>query len=761
MAEIAVIASQAAPQGSAPRSNSAIELATALSGVNDNIGPLFERWAQQAQRSQAAQAQVDALANSGTNFENAVRDGTLERTQNPWYIRSYETTAATSRGHQQVSALIANAPQWEEYNNPEAFAQRLDREIGGLGQLYTGPDQQAGFLAAANPLREQTLQANVGANVRRITQEHDLNTGQLVTETVMGLLAADPTLNRAPVDPLQRGLSTPNPGDLSGRGSSVSTPAPPRPPQRSTAPSTFSLPVQGGVIRPGGGYGRRSRPTRGASQDHNGLDYAVPVGTRVSAAASGTVSFANRRGGYGNTVIITHDDGSTTMYAHLSSIEVQRGARVTVGDQIALSGGARGARGSGTSTGPHLHFMYRDAQGNYQDPRRIYGRTIASRDGEIRGPTGDASPDANPRPTPEPTEARTPPDARAIYARLEPLREEYLRTGGTEAGWNAIVVNGVVAAGQNLRRSDVLDILSVDQGNGRGAITSIVGPTGESAASTVQQARYYIDQAAERESTRVVQSRRAALDLAGDNGRRWLWGRFSEAINAGTFDRDQAIRELQTGELGLTPQEANRAVSMLSEELSASTVLTRANLSIRNTGPGAADALSLRTRARTEGMSDSLQSAITAQVLSGDMTVDDADSTLAAAIATTERIQGNADSAASRARAEESHAVTMANARRGVRRWAEIRTRSQGIVPDVASRVPTLVRRPADRRALQDVVQGAVARSQDTNPDDPEAAYQAARRAAAAWVLERSRSGASRRAGQAAPAGLQAGNPRR
>ncbi len=77
---------------------------------------------------------------------------------------------------------------------------------------------------------------------------------------------------------------------------------------------------------------------------------AVPMGTRVKAAAGGTVEFAGTNGDYGNCIIIDHGNGMKTLYAHLSDLGVKKGDNVSGNTEIALSGN------TGLSTGPHLHF---------------------------------------------------------------------------------------------------------------------------------------------------------------------------------------------------------------------------------------------------------------------------------------------------------------------------------------------------------------------------------------------------------------------
>ncbi|MDD6055974.1 MAG: peptidoglycan DD-metalloendopeptidase family protein [Helicobacteraceae bacterium] len=107
----------------------------------------------------------------------------------------------------------------------------------------------------------------------------------------------------------------------------------------------------------------RKHPILGYKRPHLGTDYAAPTGTPIRAAGNGKVIFAGRKGGYGKTVIIQHDNGYKTLYAHMHRISVRNGAIVKQGKQIGSVGS------TGLSTGPHLHFgLYRN--GNAVNPQK-------------------------------------------------------------------------------------------------------------------------------------------------------------------------------------------------------------------------------------------------------------------------------------------------------------------------------------------------------------------------------------------------------
>jgi murein DD-endopeptidase MepM/ murein hydrolase activator NlpD len=123
------------------------------------------------------------------------------------------------------------------------------------------------------------------------------------------------------------------------------------------------------------GFAMRFHPIHQTWRAHLGVDYGAPVGTPVRTVGDGVVDFAGVQGGFGNVVIIRHNGSDTTVYAHLSRIDVRKGQGVSQGQRV----GAVGA--TGWATGPHLHFEFR-VNGRHQDPltvaRRSEGQSLTA-----------------------------------------------------------------------------------------------------------------------------------------------------------------------------------------------------------------------------------------------------------------------------------------------------------------------------------------------------------------------------------------------
>lgn len=117
-------------------------------------------------------------------------------------------------------------------------------------------------------------------------------------------------------------------------------------PTRQVSTGYFIRPVKGGV------------KTQGI-HGYNAVDIGVPIGTRVTASAAGKVIVSRNsgyNGGYGNYIVISHPNGTQTLYAHLNSTAIAQGSNVEQGQLIGYSGT------TGRSTGPHLHFEVRGAK---------------------------------------------------------------------------------------------------------------------------------------------------------------------------------------------------------------------------------------------------------------------------------------------------------------------------------------------------------------------------------------------------------------
>ena len=112
------------------------------------------------------------------------------------------------------------------------------------------------------------------------------------------------------------------------------------------------------------GFAMRFHPILQTWRKHEGVDFGAPTGTAVRSVGDGVVDFAGWQNGFGNVVIIRHSGERTTLYAHLSHIDVKKGQRIEQSQKV-------GAVGStGWATGPHLHFEFR-THGQLQDPRTI------------------------------------------------------------------------------------------------------------------------------------------------------------------------------------------------------------------------------------------------------------------------------------------------------------------------------------------------------------------------------------------------------
>ena len=114
------------------------------------------------------------------------------------------------------------------------------------------------------------------------------------------------------------------------------------------------------------GFAMRAHPILGIWKQHNGVDFAAPTGTPVHATADGTIDFSGTQTGYGNMVMIKHDNNYSTVYAHMSRFapNLRKGNKISQGDVIGFVGQ------TGWATGPHLHYEFR-VSNQPRDPMSI------------------------------------------------------------------------------------------------------------------------------------------------------------------------------------------------------------------------------------------------------------------------------------------------------------------------------------------------------------------------------------------------------
>lgn len=167
----------------------------------------------------------------------------------------------------------------------------------------------------------------------------------------------------APLSPAPDTAATIAPGSEVTRTTVVAEPAGPV-----TRLIAFALPVPGREIN--SGFGLRRLAGEAAARQHAGVDIAAPKGSSVYASSEGVVLRTGYDAkGYGHFIEVRHPNSLTTLYGHLSRVDVASGQAVEQGERIGLVGS------TGRSTGPHLHFEVR--RNNRQiDPTRVLGRSL-------------------------------------------------------------------------------------------------------------------------------------------------------------------------------------------------------------------------------------------------------------------------------------------------------------------------------------------------------------------------------------------------
>jgi murein DD-endopeptidase MepM/ murein hydrolase activator NlpD len=261
----------------------------------------------------------------------------------------------------QVATAPAPAPQLQTMGTPPATLNQQAASIGGAsGSHVVQPGDTMWNISQRYHIPvEQLMAANSGTTNIRIGQT-------LVVPGASGAAAQPAPVQVASIDPAAAAAAAapaltapPAQPTVAPAAEIIPPPAEPQvalatpegdpaaaPAQAAPAAQTFRWPVRGRVIA---GFGRRPDGER-----NDGINLAVPEGTEVRAAEDGTVIYAgNELKSYGNLVLIRHENGWVSAYAHNSQLQVNRGDTVSRGQVVALSGMTGGV------TTPQVHFELR------------------------------------------------------------------------------------------------------------------------------------------------------------------------------------------------------------------------------------------------------------------------------------------------------------------------------------------------------------------------------------------------------------------
>lgn len=200
----------------------------------------------------------------------------------------------------------------------EANKSRLDREKDKLGSLVEDIKKAALEIAQKKLSQEQVAERLRTQRAFYEQAEHELSQQSRNLETQ--ILAMESRSESSSSGPMQKGTGS------------------------------MAMPLKAKITSP---FGWRRHPIFGRRKFHTGVDLAGPTRSPIRASDSGHVLYTGWYGGYGKVVIVSHGNSLSTLYAHLSSVAVNKGANVSKGDVIGYEGS------TGFSTGPHLHFEVR------------------------------------------------------------------------------------------------------------------------------------------------------------------------------------------------------------------------------------------------------------------------------------------------------------------------------------------------------------------------------------------------------------------
>lgn len=629
----------------APTTNAALQLADSLANITPEAQRAMQGIAQNRAEEARAQATKDALSANGQALADAVREGKLKPTQNPWYVQAYNREASALTADRSLTQLQIQAQSWEEYNDPEAFNARWREEVGNIAQAYSGKDQIAGFTAAEGRISSQVLQENTAKNSARIITERKANLGTLAAVALADARRANGgrlSPNQA-FDALQAAREQwfATGGDeqgWQGRGgivynAIVTAARDSKDPglmgllqapeliygkseagnsaygfgQSHEVPSTQLVPVDpeqaggtdGVVPSTSGRVKVSSAPTRLAAPLKGNFPVTSGFGARKrpTAGAStnhGGIDYAAPAGtpvqaqAVGKVVFAGKKGG----YGNAVQVDYGNGVVATYGHlseinvkegTVLSAGQAVGKVGrTGVATGNHLHYRL-DVNGKAVDPAKFNG-TVS---GEFE------------------TEQTVTNPVVAFPGQDQP----YSASAGT--GAPEPTPANQYASGPSLYNQPGV-------------------------AGDADTERYYIQQSALsaiRDRVQVLQAQRQSRGLEAAD---YLYSKYGLGVVNGDVTRSQIQQELSN--LGFSVPEINEAVRQVGSDIRDNVAVAQAQVASRAADPGVATKiLDLSTRAQRGGLTTGLQSEVNSMIVGGYLDLDSARGIVNSAIGTTER----------------------------------------------------------------------------------------------------------------------------
>ncbi|CAN5330420.1 hypothetical protein BH20ACT8_BH20ACT8_05580 [soil metagenome] len=278
--------------------------------------------AKQTAQQQAAEAQRDDVAGLVAEEEEVRAVVAAERQKRQLVLNQLDSDRATHL------AMISSLE--EESDKLTEEIRRIEEERR-LGEERRQQEEEARRVAAAQEQEQEQEQEQGQGQEQGQEQEQEQGQGQEQEQEREQAAAS---------------RSSSGGGGGGGRGGGGSPP----PEEAPASTGRMQRPADGPITSR---YGYRVHPIFGTRRLHAGIDFGGGYGAPIYAAESGTVISAGSRGGYGNTIVVDHGGGTTTLYAHQSRFAVSGGAQVGRGQVIGYIGS------TGYSTGPHLHFEVR------------------------------------------------------------------------------------------------------------------------------------------------------------------------------------------------------------------------------------------------------------------------------------------------------------------------------------------------------------------------------------------------------------------